>query len=282
MKELTAEELKQIQLNILKHVAEFCDVNGIKYFLCGGTLLGAIRHKGFIPWDDDIDIAMPRKDYVRFFELYDNTNGRYRADSLENNPDWHLSVGRVGDLNTVLYDHVLKEKYANYHAFIDIFPVDGVPNNSVKHKILLYCQKLLSTLANASSFSYSASNHFSDSKEVNINLKNNIRTCFKYILITLCFPFSTKKIQRLVNFIAQLTSISESNMVGLTTYVWNWKFEVLKKESIDKFVLVPFEDSEFYAPIGYDEYLSSTYGDYMTPPPKASQVSHHNFKVYWK
>ena len=167
MKELTIEELKEVELNILKDVAKFCEINKIQYFLCGGTLLGAIRHKGFIPWDDDIDIAMPRADYERFFKLYNGNNSRYKADSLENNNNWHMSFGRVGDINTVLYEHTLKNKYKKYHAFIDIFPVDGLPNNTIKKKLLLLTQKFLGIIGNSSAFSYTPSKHFSDSKENN-------------------------------------------------------------------------------------------------------------------
>ena len=76
--------------------------------------------------------------------------------------------------------------------------------------------------------------------------------------------------------------ISAAVVIGLTVYIWNWKFESLKRTSIDGYVKVPFEDTEFYAPQGYIEYLENTFGDYMTPPPEDRRVSHHNFNVYWK
>lgn len=282
MKELTIEELKEVELNILKDVAKFCEINKIQYFLCGGTLLGAIRHKGFIPWDDDIDIAMPRADYERFFKLYNGNNSRYKADSLENNNNWHMSFGRVGDINTVLYEHTLKNKYKKYHAFIDIFPVDGLPNNIIKKKLLLLTQKFLGIIGNSSAFSYTPSKHFSDSKENNIELKNKIRTYVKYIFITLCKGLNTQKIFSLVNSISKRYKIETSDIIGLTVYVWNWKFEILNKSSIHSYVELPFEDTYFLGPKGYAEYLENTFGDYMIPPPEERRVSHHNFNVYWK
>lgn len=281
MKELTIDELKTVELNILKDVAKFCDDHNIQYFLCGGTLLGAIRHGGFIPWDDDIDIAMPREDYKRFFRLYNESEKRYRADSLENNSNWHMSFGRVGDTETVLYEHTLKDKYKQYHAFIDIFPVDGIPSNYIKHKLLLLVQKTLGIVGNASAFAYTPSKHFCDSKEDNIALKNKIRTYIKYALITLCSGLNTQKVLSLVNTMAERYSIPASEVVGLTVYVWNWDFETLQKTSIDSYVKLPFEDTEFNGPVGYEEYLENTFGDYMTPPPEDRRVSHHNFNVYW-
>ena len=161
MNALTKEELKIVEFNILKDVACFCRMHNIRYFLCGGTLLGAIRHNGFIPWDDDIDIMMPREDYQRFFKLYNRSNSRYRADSLDNNPDWHMAFGRVGDTETILFENTLKKKYSKYHAFIDVFPIDGIPDNMIMHKFLVLIQKTLGVIGNASAFIYLPSKHFS-------------------------------------------------------------------------------------------------------------------------
>ena len=111
MKQITSEEMKSIELNILKDVADFCDRNQLRYFLCGGTLLGAVRHHGFIPWDDDMDIAMPREDYKKFLMTYNQGKSKYRASAIENNPNWHMPFGRVEDLSTILFEKTLKKKY---------------------------------------------------------------------------------------------------------------------------------------------------------------------------
>ena len=78
MKRLNVDEMKAIELDMLKDISNFCDNNGIRYYLCGGTLLGAVRHKGFIPWDDDMDIAMPRPDYEKFLEIFNTQSHRYK------------------------------------------------------------------------------------------------------------------------------------------------------------------------------------------------------------
>lgn len=187
MQEIGTEELKKVELNILKDVANFCDKNGIKYFLCGGTLLGAVRHGGFIPWDDDVDIAMPRDDYDKFLILYNNKESIYRVNSIEINSNWHKPSARVEDNQTILIENTMKKKYRKQHAFIDVFPIDGIPSNESNEKIFLLQQKILWLLVNASSCTFLASKHYSDSKGKHIAFKNAFRTCLKYLAILFFF-----------------------------------------------------------------------------------------------
>ena len=101
---LQIEEVKQIQLGILDVVADFCDQNQIQYWIDSGTLLGAIRHKGYIPWDDDIDVGMLREDYDRFTKLFNEKNDRFQFCCIENSPEFFVPHGKVTDTSTVLYE----------------------------------------------------------------------------------------------------------------------------------------------------------------------------------
>ena len=158
MRAINSDELKSIQLDLLQKTADFCENNGLRYFLCGGTLIGAIRHKGYIPWDDDIDIAMPRPDYEKFVRIFNLTQNYYQVMSIETDPDYAYAFAKVYENRTVLkelhypgdafgvyidilYDNrtVLKELHykGSIGVFIDIFPADGVKNTNQIRKIML-------------------------------------------------------------------------------------------------------------------------------------------------
>lgn len=120
MRQLTPDEAKKIQTGILDVVAAFCDERGIKYWLDYGTLLGAVRHKGFIPWDDDIDIGMLRPDYDRFMREFNGTNPRYEFHCMENDSDNTRAFGKVVDIHTsVSYEHT--HGFEGYGLSIDVF-----------------------------------------------------------------------------------------------------------------------------------------------------------------
>ena len=142
MRTITSDELRSIQLDLLQKTADFCEANGIRYFLCGGTLLGAIRHKGYIPWDDDIDIAMPRTDYDRFCMTFNQPNSKYRVKSLSTHPDYNNAFAKVYDDRTMLKE--LHYKGIHFGVYIDVLPVDGV-KDSAQIKKIMFLHKVLNT-----------------------------------------------------------------------------------------------------------------------------------------
>ena len=142
MKAISLDELKSIQLDLLQKTADFCENNGLRYFLCGGTLLGAIRHKGYIPWDDDIDIAMPRQDYDRFVKIFNHPENYYQVVNLETNAEYAYAFAKVYDNRTILKE--LHYPGDTFGVYIDILPADGVKDAAQIKKIMLL-HKILNT-----------------------------------------------------------------------------------------------------------------------------------------
>ena len=141
--------LHKVDMDIVKEVIRICDVHGLKYYMLGGTMLGAIRHQGFIPWDDDIDLGMPRNDYEKFLELAPSELPEYmKIVNYRTDPKFQYYITRVLDTDTKVIEERIgnDSKYTN--ASIDIFPVDGTPNNSLLRKIyffrVLYHRALMS------------------------------------------------------------------------------------------------------------------------------------------
>ena len=128
MRQIYPEELKKIQLDIIDVVMKFCDEHDILCFLDGGTLLGAIRHKGFIPWDDDVDLGMLRPDYDKFMKLFNAENTRYKFESIETNPDCVITCGRVYDTHTAVY-YPDKKTGIKLAVNIDVWVMDNAPDD---------------------------------------------------------------------------------------------------------------------------------------------------------
>lgn len=134
MRLISFEEHKKIQLSILRDIDVFCQKNQIKYFLAFGTLLGAIRHKGFIPWDDDIDIAMPRPDYNKFILSFNGMVDNLKVLAPEIDLDYYAPYANVYDTRTVLEEKGTSHLKFEIGVKIDVFPIDGVPTNKI-----VYC-----------------------------------------------------------------------------------------------------------------------------------------------
>lgn len=258
-------ELKLIQLNILKHVDHFCRQNNIPYFICGGTLIGAVRHNGFIPWDDDIDIMMKRDDYERFIQFFSQNDGYYKVYSHKLQKEYPHAYAKVADERTLLVNNI--NGAIKMGVNIDLFPIDDLPDEDY----------LVKELFNRSF----ALNRKLSLKQIKLS-KN--RSIFKNLILILgrviCSYISTYElIERLNQNAVKFRGCKGSKCADLVAG-FGYK-EIQDRENLAETIEVKFEDSYFLAPIGFDKYLRGMYGDYMKMPPKEKQISHHAFEAYW-
>lgn len=257
MREITPEECKKILLNILINVAQFCDEHNIKYSLAYGTLIGAIRHKGFIPWDDDVDIMMARDEYERFVNLYkDNYYVLIPGEKLANH--YHVVVS---DMATTLKfkPHTENDHFYKGGIWVDIFPIDNVPDTIGIYRKMMRKLHLMASLEITSQF-----------------VKNKKR----FLLHILLKPFAKllrKKISETIEYSKRLNT----NTVGNLS-LWYLKYPSFSASIMSDFINVEFEGHLFKAVKDYDEYLKGIYGDYMKLPPLNERNHRHSYTAYWR
>lgn len=266
MKELSIEDIKEIQLEILKAVVGFCEKNNIRYFLCGGTLLGAIRHKGYIPWDDDIDLMMPREDYERFYQIFEVET--LKLTHYKNTKNYPWPFIKISDESTISKDLdgiLVKDVGVN----IDVFPIDGYPTSRDDiYKHVGKLSRLRTIYWNQEKSWFKSGRSFKQIIEV--------------ILSKLYFLFYSKKhLLFSIDKIAQSINYNEAENVGIAVWGYGLK-EVNIKEAYSKAQKVEFENNMFDAPIGYDTYLRTVYGNYMEWPPVEKRVGHQGFMFFKK
>lgn len=272
-KQLTTEELKERELKILKFFHNYCEENNLTYWLSAGSLIGAVRHKGFIPWDDDIDVGMPRKDYMRLIQIFPKEG----IDGLKlltpfNQKDCPITFGKLYDTKTVKMDDEVEEKYQKYGIDIDIFPWDYAP--STMEQINYFYKK-----------QYYRFKVFLGIVGKYRKEKKLSKTVIKTFFMTGC------KLLAKINIInANKIALKMNNAADQFDNGKYWCSSmqplgrkakgVATKESFDELLLVDFESEKFFIPKGYDEMLTNIYGDYMKFPPKEQQVTHHLSSVY--
>lgn len=269
MKKITIEELKVLQLDILTAVHEFCVKNKISYSLTAGTLLGAIRHHGYIPWDDDIDIMMPRPDYNRFINTFNGSFDNLYVICPELNWNFYAPYANVCDKRTVVNEGINGHHGIKMGVKIDVFPVDGLP---VDEQEFIIKQNRIKDI-NRILYAKRCYLH-------KIPLKK-----WKSIIILLRQRFCniTKSYADLQK---ELMEIATNTPIEETSYVNAWVFSSitkrLDKKIFDNYIDVDFEGKNFKAVSEFDKYLNSLYGDYMQLPPEEKRVPHHGFTAYWK
>lgn len=264
-KDIEIDELKNIQLTILDDIASFCEQNGLTYFLTFGTLLGAIRHKGYIPWDNDIDIAMPRPDYEKFIVLYNRDTSPYRMLCYEVDKSFPLPFGKVIDNRTVMREVMYNEK-AIWGVYVDVFPIDGCPNR-FRYKMISSLRMLL----NAKNATIGQGRGW---------MKDSLISFAKFFT----FFLSTSDIVRKIIIISKSVSYCDSDLVGCIVESDNpyEKIIISKREVFSSFPVQKFEGREYRIPYGYDEYLRLLYGNYMEFPPIEKRKPTHIFEAWWK
>ena len=268
MKAINIGELKKLQLQIMQTIHNFCCKNNIRYSISGGTLLGAIRHKGYIPWDDDIDCMMPRPDYERFVKTFNQSNNtEFKVLSSYNDKYFFQPFAKVVNTKTLLIEHEDRPQ-PNLGVYVDIFPIDGLPNEEIKRE--QYWNKIARE-KNFSTIIYSKTN----AKEHGI--KKIVRRIFFYILRPFPANWYAKKLHKR----GMENSFENSNFVANSIFGYHKK-EQMPKSIFDSFLKLDFENTSFFAVKDYDTYLSNLFGDYMQLPPKEKQVSKHDFNVYWR
>lgn len=268
MREISLEELKSIQMDILEAVDGFCSEHGIRYSMSCGTMLGAIRHGGYIPWDDDIDIYMLREDYNKFEQCFpENYEGHYSLASLNRMESWVSPFSKVYDNRTETKE--LRSQSSGIGVNIDIFPIDEVPDD--EEEWLSYNKERRAKILD-----------LRHSGMVFSKMNSLIKNCAVLFYRAKFMLVSRKELGRRCERFAQIHNGKGYGRVFETTLGMSVKHP-FAKVLFNELEYIPFEDRKFKGFKDHHEFLSCVFGEnYMTPPPMEKRVSEHTMTAYWK
>ncbi len=261
--------LQRCCLNILKSVADVCDKNNLTYYMSGGTLLGAVRHQGFIPWDDDADLSMPRDDYEKFLRIAPSLLPKnlkivnYRTD-----PEYQYYITRIRDTETKVEEIRIGNKNRYTNASIDILPLDGTPNNLWMRKFYFLRVMIHRALMSIC---------YKDSID-----RNRKRVIFEKLLLLIVQKLPIEKAlnpskeKDKIDLIMRKYKVDDSTNIGCLMGAYRIK-QIVPKSFFGKGRMYAFESITLRGPEMYDKYLKQMYGNYMKLPSKEFQKIH--FKI---
>ena len=256
---LTAEHLKDIktiELDIFSKFIDVCNNLDLKYYLLEGTLLGAVRHQGFIPWDDDIDVGMLRADYEKLIaEGQKFLPEGYFLQSIETEKGFLCSFAKIRNSNTTFVEKSIRHSKINHGVYIDIFPLDYYPDNEREQKAFdrknkIYTRRL------------AAEYYYED---------RNIKRTMLSAVMKIIYPSITRVMQKRQEL---YRSVPPSNMIANYCSPWR-KREIVPKDWYGEGTMLTFEGIQALAPKEYDKWLTQVYGDYMQLPPEEQRIPHH-------
>ena len=270
---MSLEEHKAVMLNILENFTRFCDKNNLMYFLDAGTLIGAVRHKGFIPWDDDIDVCMPMTDYDKFIKLTKENNGFLSTNIQVEYPNETIyPFLKISDDRTVLVE--FPDKYPmEVGVYIDVFPKYGIKDNSFKSKTICKISEYLWLIH--------WFNKFCINKWAYSGKSKILKLLASFLKIIIFSPNWAVRVQdKVMHLYAKINPVEKCKFVTTLT---NGEFHKIAPVScFSDFQYCDFEGAKYKIPIDYDTYLHCLYkGDYMEIPSEENRI-HHNIEVYWK
>lgn len=261
LKRMSLDEIKQVELDLLIEFDKFCNANGLLYTLEAGTLLGAIRHEGFIPWDDDIDVSMPYPDYLEFIRLWEQHNKNQSLDlfyDMKNHAG--LTFIKLVDKRTIINSAVRDDKHS-FPVWIDIFPMYAIDDDD---QIAL---KDISDVLKLREHSW---------RFINYHSQNLLKKSFKYIAGDFLLARDIKKMKKVCNKHPYGTT-KRIRIVPVSSNKLCWT----TIEHFNRREKRQFENHLFWCPEDYDSYLTRVYGDYMTLPPENERIT-HNIEAYWR
>ncbi len=259
-------DLQKVQLDIFIAFKEVCEKHNLKYYLIGGTALGAVRHQGFIPWDDDLDVGMPRKDFNRLLELKDEFKFPLFLQHYKTDRAYNFGFMKLRNSNTTYVETFFVQHNINQGVWIDIFPIDGMskkdklsPAQKAK-PLFLWLAYLLTYLGH-------------------MWKRPQLRTLWRdipgYIVALLFSPFAIFNwLTKLMHRSMQKISYEEANLVG-SFHTWSLTKEALPKKVYGEGKILLFEGVEAVVPEDIDSYLKAKYNDYMELPPENKREGHH-------
>ena len=265
MRQITdIHELRSLQMGILDHVHQFCLEHGLHYSLSSGTLIGAVRHKGYIPWDDDIDIYMPREDYDKFLHDFHDETGHFRllapppVGGGRGEAPYYYTFAKVIDTRT----RMVEMETVGYEigVYIDVFPVDYVTDDLKERERIFARKHLLYKI-----------------RRCKISKTNPLHSRLAYW----CYKLLPVSVSMLNRWIQQLIVRREpTNTLCHMTEAGPSIKGCFPAKDMESYIDLPFEDRVYKAMAGYDDHLRRTYGDYMQLPPEDQRVT-HKFEAYW-
>lgn len=265
MKELSLQEIKEIEFDLLKKFHCVCVENNIRYFISHGTLLGAVRYKGFIPWDDDIDLLVPREDYNRLLSVYQD-DAQYHLIAYEKNKDYFFPFAKFCDMTTRKEESNLNNG-VDHGLAIDIFPLDNWDDDLEKAKLEVKHQKRNMRYLGLSKRRKPDSHH-------------PVKRFVKGIAMAMCkLRGSAYYVEQIIRGADKPEQKGSRYMGGKAWNVYGER-DIMPAEVFAEAIEMEFEGEKFFAPVGYDTFLTSLYGDYLPEPPKEKQKTHHSFKAY--